>query len=94
MRKVFPFSLGFKSPKGPLFIQFLPYLYERVKLFVLFFFCNDDFSVIITFNLCGGFPLSCSHFLEMGRLTSDLELIGDIVIMIETSCLSSFEPRS
>ena len=38
------------------------------------------------------FFLSCCHFSGMSCLTSNFELIGDVTV-VETFCLSSFEPK-
>ena len=45
---------------------------------ILWFFCNDDFSVIITFCVLGDY--FCSHACGSVRLTSDSDLTTDVYL--------------
>ena len=86
------FRIGEKSS---LPIQFHPIYMGWWNFSSSFFAVMIILSVIITFNVYGGFFLSSYHFprMGMGCLTSDFELTDDVIV-VETSYLLSIESRS
>ena len=79
--------------KVPLPVQFLLIYIRGWNLSCFFSAVMMILSVIITYSFYNGFLLLCCHFPGVSHLTSDFELIDDVTV-VETSCLSSFEPRS
>ena len=80
--------------ESPLFVP-LPSIYKRARGFLSSFLSNNGF---VSHHYCSSAAvsichLSCCHFSEMGRLTSDTELINNDIVAVMSFCLTLYGLR-